>query len=84
MTQSYVVMTPYTLGNMKIIRFERTHVLDEINKECKLKMEPMDVPEMQLQFTCAMFNNRTSETHAENRCLKFWFSKKCSTIRSFG
>ncbi|CAH8474789.1 unnamed protein product [Schistosoma haematobium] len=90
MIQSYVVMTPFTLGNMKIIRFERTHNLDEsmvhhiaggqhsgiiINKECKLKMEPMDVPEMQLQFTCIMFNNRTSETHAENRCLKFWFSK---------
>ncbi|VDO93019.1 unnamed protein product [Schistosoma margrebowiei] len=80
MTQSYVVMTPFTLGNMKIIRFERTHNLDEsmvhhiaggqhsgiiINKECKLKMEPMDVPEMQLQFTCIMFNNRTSETHAD-------------------
>ncbi|CAH8827313.1 unnamed protein product [Trichobilharzia szidati] len=90
MAQSYVVMTPFTLDNMKIIRFERTKNLDEsmvhhiaggqhsgiiVNKECKLKLEPTDVPEMQLQFTCVMFNNRTSETHAENRRLKFWFSK---------
>ncbi|CAH8454499.1 unnamed protein product [Heterobilharzia americana] len=90
MAHSYVVMTPFSLDNMKIIRFERTKNLDEslvhhiaggqhsgiiVNKECKLKKEPMDIPEMQLQFTCVMFNNRTSETHAENRRLKFWFSK---------
>ncbi|KER22108.1 hypothetical protein T265_09726 [Opisthorchis viverrini] len=40
----------------------------------------LDVPEMQLEFTCIMFNKRTSETHAENRRLKFWFTEGTQQI----
>lgn len=90
MEQPYVVMTPLTFETIKTIRFERAKHIDDslvyhiaggqhsgiiVNKECKVKSECTDIPEMQLEFMCVMYNNRTSETHAENRRLKFWFFK---------
>ncbi|CAL8071925.1 unnamed protein product [Calicophoron daubneyi] len=90
MGETYVTMTPINMESMKTIRFERSTQIDQklvhhvaggqhkgiiINNECKADESSMDVPEMQLEFTCVMFNSRTLETHAENRRLKFWFVK---------
>ncbi|THD24757.1 Expressed conserved protein [Fasciola hepatica] len=90
MGETYVVMTPINFDNMKTIRFERTNQIDQsrvhhvaggqhagiiVNQECKSDSMPPEVPEMQLEFTCVMYNSRTTETHAENRRLKFWFTK---------
>ncbi|VDP87449.1 unnamed protein product [Echinostoma caproni] len=90
MCEMYVVMTPINFDNMKTIRFERTNHVDQsrvhhvaggqhtgiiVNQECKGDGLAPEVPEMQLEFTCVMYNSRTTETHAENRRLKFWFTK---------
>ncbi|TPP58601.1 Expressed conserved protein [Fasciola gigantica] len=90
MGETYVVMTPINFDNMKTIRFERTNQIDQsrvhhvaggqhagiiVNQECISDSMPPEVPEMQLEFTCVMYNSRTTETHAENRRLKFWFTK---------
>ncbi|KAF7259887.1 hypothetical protein EG68_02401 [Paragonimus skrjabini miyazakii] len=91
MTDMYVTMTPIHFDKMKTIRFERTNRLDQalvhhvaggqhagiiVNKEVYGdSLSVVDNPEMQLEFTCVMYNSRTAEMHAETRRLKFWFTK---------
>lgn len=85
MSGMYVVMTPFNFDSMKTIRFERTSQIDQsrvhhvaggqhagiiVNQECKIDSIPSEVPEMQLEFTCVMYNNRTTETHAVSVLLK--------------
>ncbi|GAA29088.2 hypothetical protein CLF_111247 [Clonorchis sinensis] len=96
MAEVFVTMTPIHFDSMKTIRFERSTSVDVnlvhhvaggqhsgivVNKGIKgTDGMVLDVPEMQLEFTCIMFNKRTSETHAENRRLKFWFTEGTQQI----
>ncbi|VUZ50079.1 unnamed protein product [Hymenolepis diminuta] len=92
MTGRVVAMTPKTVGNVKTIQVVRdkspdpSHVYHKgagvhsgiiINKEDPNAKDDSGTQEMQLEFTCLMYNNRTEEGHAtyfqENRRLKFWF-----------
>nr|CDS28611.1 expressed conserved protein [Hymenolepis microstoma] len=92
MTGRVVTMTPRTVGNVKTIQVVRdkspdpSHVYHKgagvhsgiiINKEDVNAKDDSGTQEMQLEFTCLMYNNRTEEGHAtyfqENRRLKFWF-----------
>ncbi|KAA3681596.1 uncharacterized protein DEA37_0001519 [Paragonimus westermani] len=81
MTDMYVTMTPIHFDKMKTIRFERTNRLDQalvhhvaggqhsgiiVNKEVYGNhLSVVDTPEMQLEFTCVMYNSRTAEMHAQ-------------------
>ncbi|VDL86088.1 unnamed protein product [Schistocephalus solidus] len=91
MAQRVVAMTPRTKGNIKIIQVERTNNLDVsqvyhtgsghlngivINKETQSAEPETESQDMQLEFTCLMHNNRTADSHAESRRLKFWFLDK--------
>ncbi|KAL7060276.1 hypothetical protein AAHC03_010311 [Spirometra sp. Aus1] len=88
MAQRVVLMTPRTKGNIKTIQVERTDNLDAsqvyhkgsghlngivINKETQNSEPETESQDMQLEFTCLMHNNRTADSHAESRRLKFWF-----------
>jgi nucleoside phosphorylase len=45
-----------------------------INRQGNItELENIPPPEMQLEFTCVMYNKEKGENHAERRCLKFWY-----------